>query len=156
MPRNYTSSRGDKALLVGEPVGWGVRIFGMLFLLPGLVAIWAYFNVEIHGEPLAALVLGGIFTLVGGAFVGAFKKVKINRQQGFAETAAGAFFTFKRTRLPLAGITHISLDKEVRTSKSKHGTHTYFVYPGELKGSRRVGVFRDYLVNQIKGATEIA
>lgn len=33
--------------------------------------------------------------------------------------------------------------------------HTYFVYPGELKGSRRVGVFRDYLVNQIKDATEL-
>lgn len=135
MSRNYTSSSRDKVLLVGEPVGWGVRLFGMFFLLPGLVAIWAYFNVDIKGEPLAALIVGGIFSLLGGAIVGAFKKVRINRQQGFAETAAGAFFTFKRTRIPLAGITHISLGKEQRTSNTKHGTHTYFVYPVKLIGS---------------------
>lgn len=33
---------------------------------------------------------------------------------------------------------------------------TYFVYPGELKGSRRVGVFRDFLISQMKEATELA
>lgn len=129
------SFREEQILLVGEPVGWGVRVFGMLFLLPGLAAIWAYFNVEIHGEPLAALLVGGIFTLVGGAIVGAFKKVRINRQQGFAEIAAGAFFTFKRTRIPLAGITHISLAREERISKNENSSHRYFVYPVRLIGN---------------------
>lgn len=134
MSRNDTSSNGERVLLLGEPVGWGVRLFGMFFLLPGLASIWAYFNLEINGEPLAALIVGAIFALVGGAFVGAFKKVRIDRQQGFAETAAGAFFTFKRTRIPLSGITHVSLSREVKTSKSKNGTKTYSVYPVKLMG----------------------
>lgn len=126
---------GAEPLVVGEPVGWGVRLFGLLFLLPGLASIWAYFNVEIHGQPLAALVVGGIFSLVGGAIVGAFKKVRINRQQGFAEIAAGAFFTFKRTRIPLAGITHVSIAREVRTSKDEDSSHSYSVYPVRLIGN---------------------
>jgi hypothetical protein len=107
----------------------------MFFLLPGLVAIWAYFNVDIQGEPIAALIVGGVFSLVGGAIAGAFKRVRIDRQQGFAEMAAGAFFTFKRTRIPLAGITHISLGREQRTRRSKNRTSTYYVYPVKLAGN---------------------
>jgi hypothetical protein len=138
MSQRHPQTISEATLLVGEPVGWGARLFGMFFLLPGLAAIWAYFNVEIHGEPLAALIVGGVFSLVGAAFVGAFKRVKIDRQQGFAETAAGAFIAFKRTRIPLAGITHVSLSKQQRTRRSKNRTYTYFVYPVKLVGNEEL------------------
>jgi hypothetical protein len=138
MSQRRPQTTSEAALLVGEPVGWGARLFGMFFLLPGLAAIWAYFNVEIQGEPLAALIVGGVFSLVGAAFVGAFRRVKIDRRQGFAEMAAGAFLAFKRTRLPLAGITHISLVREKRTRRGKNRTYTYFVYPVKLVGNEEL------------------
>ncbi|MBP7146365.1 MAG: hypothetical protein KBD01_02385 [Acidobacteria bacterium] len=102
--------------------GGCLSIFGLPFLATGLLVLAIAFGllpvpVE-QGAGLLALLVGGMFTVVGGGLVFGRSSTRVDRRAGEIVTRWTAVVTVREVRTPLVGFQRVTLDHKSGDSDS--------------------------------------
>ena len=128
--------------------GGCLSLFGLFFFLPGLAVIAGGFVGGSDGPPIFfALPFGGIFCLVGGAFLFGRSGMTFDKRSGKLETWWGAFFYKSRTEYSLSDIKMVALSRETRGSGKNRRT----VYPVRIEGNFPTPVELEAPLNPTEG-----
>ena len=133
--------------------GGCISLFGLFFFLPGLGVILGSFFGGKGGPPIFfAIPFGGIFCLIGGAFVFGRSGMTFDKRIGKLSTWWGALGWQSKTEYDLDDIKLVALSREVRGSGKNRRT----VYPVKLEGNfpQPIELEAPGMANEARGLAE--